>query len=63
MKNKAIIKDGKIHSVELSIKDLKKAMKSLYKGYKVNNLDMITITNDNLIGYLQEELKIEIKRS
>ena len=60
--NKAIKKDKRIKQVEVSIKDLKKAMKSLYKRYKINKLDRIIITQNNLLCYLQNELEIKMEK-
>ena len=59
-KNVAAVGDGKLIELKINVSDFEKATKKIVKRYKQNKLDRITITRNNFLCYLQNELNIDL---
>ena len=59
-KNVAAVGDGKLIELKINVSDFEKSTKKIVKRYKQNKLDRITITRNNFLCYLQNELNIDL---
>ena len=59
--NKAMLKNKKIDRMEINLNDFEKAIKKLVEGCRLNNIKTLNLDRNNLLGFLQFELKIKME--
>jgi len=59
--NKVIIKNKKDIELTVGLDDFEKAIKSLLISCRLSNIKDLVLSNDNLLSYLQNELKIKVE--
>ena len=59
--NKAMLKNKKIDRMEINLNDFEKAIKKLVEGCRLNKIKTLNLDRNNLLGFLQFELKIKME--
>ena len=56
-----MLKNKKIDRMEINLNDFEKAIKKLVEGCRLNNIKTLNLDRNNLLGFLQFELKIKME--